>query len=75
MARLHSTQGRAEACHRGAAGALLLGFGCCHMYAASPLLLQDDKERLRAQLALASQGSGASEARLAEKEEALAQLQ
>lgn len=41
----------------------------------SPLVLQDDKERLRAQLALASQGSGASEARLAEKEEALAQLQ
>ena len=36
---------------------------------------QDDKERLRAQLALASQGSGASEARLAEKDEALAQLQ
>lgn len=36
---------------------------------------QDDKERLRAQLALASQGTGASEARLAEKEEYIAQLQ
>lgn len=37
--------------------------------------LQDEKERLRAQLALASQGSGASEARLAEKEEYISQLQ
>ncbi len=40
-----------------------------------PWPLQDDKERLRAQLALASQGTGASEARLAEKEEYIAQLQ
>jgi serine phosphatase RsbU (regulator of sigma subunit) len=37
--------------------------------------LADDKERLRAQLALASQGSGASESRLAEKTEYIAQLQ
>lgn len=37
--------------------------------------LQDDKERLRAQLARASHGSGASEARLAEKDQAVAQLQ
>ena len=36
---------------------------------------QEDKERLRAQVALASQGSGASEARLAEREEYIQQLQ
>lgn len=36
---------------------------------------QDDKERLRAQVALASQGTGASEARLAEREEYIRQLQ
>lgn len=37
--------------------------------------LQDSNERLRAQLALASQGSGASEARLAEREEHMRQLE
>jgi FKBP-type peptidyl-prolyl cis-trans isomerase (trigger factor) len=37
--------------------------------------LQDDKERLRAQLVAASQGSGASEARAAEREEHIRQLQ
>ena len=37
--------------------------------------VQDDKERLRAQVALTSQGTGASEARLAEREEYIQQLQ
>ena len=62
---------------------------CSHQYAllaclpawlpACPLpcqpVPQDDKERLRAQVALASLGTGASEARLAEREEYIRQLQ
>lgn len=39
------------------------------------LRVQEEKERLRAQLALASRGGSASEARLAEKEEYIASLQ
>ena len=40
-----------------------------------PPQLQDDKDRLRQQLQLASQGGSASEARLAEKDEHIRSLQ
>lgn len=45
------------------------------MIPGTDLTSQEDKERLRAQLALASRGGSATEARLAEKEEYIASLQ
>ena len=48
---------------------MLIGSSC------GPVAVQDDKDRLRQQLQLASQGGTASEARIHEKEETIKSLQ